>query len=434
MDGRDALPRCRAHSLYPGIQLSFACYNSASVVGVHVPILHPKINVTAKEPEPSLQSLRVRLERQQLSYDIRIGRDLRGKVGQLIRSVAGERARRVAVISNKRVFDLYGAGVINNLIERGFAAPHWLMPNGERFKNIQSLERILNFLVTAKLERDDFVLALGGGVVGDVAGFAAATYMRGIGLVQMPTSLLAQIDSSVGGKTGINLREGKNLVGSFHQPSSVLIDTQTLTTLPSRELVSGFCEAVKQGAVSGRKLFEQTTDLLTAYRSDRETLLSKKMEQLISAQCAFKASIVMNDEREATKRSDSRSRRILNFGHTTGHALEAVTSYRRFRHGEAVGHGMLVAGEISKNLGLLDATELESLRDAVRLCGRLPDAGDIDEKAIVQAIARDKKSQAGEIKWVLLEGIGRPRIIDGKEISQQLLRDSIRKGLGKRRN
>jgi 3-dehydroquinate synthase len=277
-------------------------------------------------------------------------------------------------------------------------------------------------------------MALGGGVVGDVAGFASAIYMRGLSLVQMPTTLLAQIDSSVGGKTGINLQEGKNLVGAFHQPSSVLIDTQTLTTLPRRELVSGFCEAVKQGAVGSRKLFEQTRKLLVAYQSDRSSLLSKEMELLISAQCSFKASIVMHDEREATGRSDSRSRRILNFGHTTGHALEAVTSYGRFRHGEAVGHGMLVAGEISTSLGLLDASELESLREAVDLCGPLPAASDLDDKAIADAITRDKKSDAGQIKWVMLEGIGRPRIVDGKEISPQLLRSSMRKALRRQRN
>jgi 3-dehydroquinate synthase len=308
------------------------------------------------------------------------------------------------------------------------------MANGERFKNIRSLERILKFMISERLERNDVVMALGGGVVGDVAGFASAIYMRGLSLVQVPTTLLAQIDSSVGGKTGINLREGKNLVGAFHQPSSVLIDTRTLMTLPRRELVSGFCEAVKQGAVAGRKLFEQTGKLLVAYKSDRSSLLSKEMELLISAQCSFKASIVMNDEREATGRSDSRSRRILNFGHTTGHALEAVTSYRRFRHGEAVGHGMLVAGEISKGLGLLDASELESLREAVDLCGRLPEAEDLDEKAIAQAITRDKKSDAGQIQWVMLEGIGRPRIVDGKEISSHLLRSSLRKALRRQRN
>jgi len=292
-----------------------------------------------------------------------------------------------------------------------------------------SVTRAVDFLAQSRLERGDAVLALGGGVVGDLAGFAAAVYLRGIPLIQLPTTLLAQIDSSVGGKTGINLPLGKNLVGSFHQPSCVVIDIQTLDTLPARELVSGFCEAVKQGAVASPALFQQTTNLLSEIRSKRATLLSSKTEKLIAAQCAFKAKIVVNDERESTRRTDRNSRRILNFGHTTGHALEALTSYRRFRHGEAVGHGMLVAGQISKNIGLLDITELESLREGVRLCGPLPFAGDLNERTIVEALSRDKKSVGGRVKWVLLERIGSPKIIDGKEISPQLLRLSLREAL-----
>src|SRR5262249_22504698 len=153
--------------------------------------------------------------------------------------------------------------------------------------------------------------------------------------------------SSIGGKTGINLSVGKNLVGAFHQPSCVVIDTGTLVTLPPRELVSGFCEAVKQASVAGRNLFRQTTSILKRVRADRKELLSTEMEELLAAHCAFKASVVAGDDRDSANRSDRRSRRILNFGHTTGHALEAVTAYRRFRHGEAVGHGMIVAGTIS---------------------------------------------------------------------------------------
>jgi 3-dehydroquinate synthase len=310
-----------------------------------------------------------------------------------------------------------------------FATSSWLMPDGERFKTFHSFERAVDFLANIGLEREDAVLALGGGVVGDLAGFAAAVYLRGISLIQMPTTLLSQIDSSVGGKTGINLPLGKNLVGAFHQPSCVVIDNQTLTTLPPRELVSGFCEAVKQGAVASPALFNQTTRLLSEFRSKRDVLPSSKMEKLIAAHCSFKAEVVVNDERESTKRTDRKSRRILNFGHTTGHALEAITSYRRFRHGEAVGHGMLVAGQISKNIGLLDTSELESLREGVRLCGPLPFAGDLDEKTIIEALSRDKKSVRGQVKWVLLERIGRPKIVGGKEISPRLLRLSLREAL-----
>jgi 3-dehydroquinate synthase len=248
--------------------------------------------------------------------------------------------------------------------------------------------------------------------------------LRGVPFIQVPTTLLAQIDSSVGGKTGVNLPAGKNLVGSFHQPSAVVIDVETLATLPARELVAGWCECVKQGAVGSPKLFKQTTDFLNAFHS-RGVFISAELEQLIASHCAFKASIVASDEREDLARRDRRSRRVLNFGHTIAHALEAVTNYRRFRHGEAVGHGMLVAGELSKNLGLLDQSELELLREAVGLCGPLPAAGDLDYRAITSAIAQDKKRTAGHVQWVLLEKIGQPRIVDGKEISRALLRKSV---------
>jgi 3-dehydroquinate synthase len=269
------------------------------------------------------------------------------------------------------------------------------------------------------------VISLGGGVVGDIAGFAAAVYLRGVPFIQIPTTLLAQVDSSVGGKTGVNLSGGKNLVGSFHQPATVIIDVETLTTLPARERVAGWCECVKQGAVSSRKLFNDTARYLRA-AGQSELAVSTQLEKVIAAHCAFKASIVAQDEREETGRFDRRSRRILNFGHTVAHALELVTNFRRFRHGEAVGHGILAAGEISKNLGLLDETELELLTTTVRLCGPLPSVRDLDERSVINAIAQDKKRSAGYIQWVMLERIGRPRIVDGREISPTLLRKSLR--------
>jgi len=378
-----------------------------------------------------LQSLRVRLERQQHRYEIRIGRDLRLQVGSLLHKQLGPQTRRVAIISNKTVFGLYGSEVTRSLHAQDFLVPCWLVSEGERFKTLRSLESALVFLAENGLERTDAVLALGGGVVGDLSGFAAATYLRGITFIQMPTTLLAQIDSSVGGKTGVNLPHGKNLVGAFHQPGAVLIDTHTLTSLPRRELVSGFCEAVKQGAVASKSLFKQTVNLLEKFQVDQKVLRSSEMEKFIGSHCQFKASIVAGDEREATSRSDVKSRRVLNFGHTTAHALETTTSYRRFRHGEAVGYGILVAAELSRNLGMLDSADLQSLRQAVRLCGPLPAASDLDEQSVIEAFRHDKKSLGGQVKWVLLEGIGRPRIVNGKEISTKLLRLSLREGLRK---
>jgi len=248
-------------------------------------------------------------------------------------------------------------------------------------------------------------------------------------LVQVPTTLLSQIDSSVGGKTGINLVTGKNLVGAFHQPASVFVDTETLASLPPRELTSGFCEMVKQALVADQSLFELTMRVMQKVGGKREFLSSPEFEELIGAQCGFKASIVANDERESTNRSDTKSRRVLNFGHTTAHALETVTNYRFFRHGEAVGYGMLVAGELSRNLGLIDAGELKQLRDAVSLCGPLPRADNLDLNEISAALKHDKKSVGGQINWVLLEGIGRPRIVAGGLISAKSLRLSLRVGL-----
>lgn len=372
-----------------------------------------------------LRRLVVRTKERAQEYEIRIGPGVRKEAGHVARGSLGNRAQRLALISNTRVFALYGPGLLKSLKASGFNVIPWSIGEGERFKSIQTVECVLRFFNEAGLERSDGVVALGGGVVGDVAGFAAAIYLRGIPFVQIPTTLLAQIDSSVGGKTGVNMDSGKNLVGSFHQPAAVISDIETLRTLPARELVAGWCECVKQGAIGSRKLFQETTDFLQTART-HDALESSQLEQLIASHCAFKASIVAADQREDPNRSDQRSRRILNFGHTIAHALETVTDYKRFRHGEAVGHGMLVAGELSKNLGLLNQTEVELLTEAIRLCGPLPSARDLDERAVISAIARDKKRTAGQIHWVLLERIGRPRIVDGKEISSTLIRRSVR--------
>ena len=371
-----------------------------------------------------MRRLQIRTKARAHEYEIRIGSGLLAEVGDAAGSCLGERARRIAIISNRRVFLLYGSAVVKSLKTSGFAVSHFLIGDGEQHKSVKTVETVLRFLHEARLERTDGVVSLGGGVVGDVTGFAAAVYLRGVPFIQVPTSLLAQVDSSVGGKTGVNLPGGKNLVGSFHQPQAAIADIETLATLPERELVAGWCECVKQGAVSSRKLFKETTDFLRV--NAKESLVSSRMEQLIASHCGFKASIVAADEREDPSRSDNRSRRILNFGHTIAHALETVTNHKRFRHGEAVGQGMLVAGELSKNLGLLSQTELELLNEAVGLCGPLPSTRDLDERAVVSAIAQDKKRTAGHVQWVLLERIGVPRIVDGKEISPTLLRKSVR--------
>jgi 3-dehydroquinate synthase len=203
-----------------------------------------------------LPRLHVRTNARKHEYEIRIGRGILSEAGEVVRGYLGDQARRIALISNLKVFSLYGSAVINSFKANSFEVSHWLMGDGERHKSLKTVEQALSFLSEVGLERTDAVVALGGGVVGDLAGFAAAIYLRGVRFIQVPTSLLAQIDSSVGGKTGVNLPRGKNLVGSFHQPGAVVVDVETLATLPARELTAGWCECIKQGAVSSRKLFE----------------------------------------------------------------------------------------------------------------------------------------------------------------------------------
>src|SRR2546425_3285711 len=283
-----------------------------------------------------MPTVRVRVPARPQKYEIKVGAGLLRTLGDELRAVSAE-AQTVALISNKTVFDLYGGVATESLRSADFGVKHLLISEGESSKSFRSFERAVAFLAENGLQRNDVVVALGGGVVGDLAGFAAATYLRGIAFVQAPTTLLAQIDASVGGKTGINLPSGKNLVGAFHQPRLVLVDVATLQSLPRRELTAGLCEMVKQGAVGDRKLFDRTVRLLRRCGTNFSLCLEQEDSQTevcatIAAHCRFKASIVAGDERENISRTDARSRRVLNFGHTAAHALEKVTRYRRFRH------------------------------------------------------------------------------------------------------
>lgn len=378
-----------------------------------------------------MQRLNISGPAHSFNYKIVIGQGVLSTTGRRVRRCLPDQAQHVALISNKKVFSLYGAVVAESLEASGFKVSSWLMGDGERYKSLSTAETVIQFLSDHGLERTDGVVALGGGVTGDLAGFAAAIYLRGVSFVQIPTTVVAQVDASIGGKVGVNLSSGKNRAGVFRQPGLVLSDVETLTTLPARELTAGWCECIKQGAIGSRKLFKQTTEYLSQIKSKRITV-SSQLEKLIAAQCAFKASVVRTDVHEDPARTDRRSRRILNFGHTVGHALESLTGYRRFRHGETVGWGMTVAGILSKNLGLLDKSELELLLAGIRLCGPLPSAENIDVQAILKAITSDKKSGHGELRWVLLERIGRPRIVSSKEIDAATLRTSIREGLRER--
>lgn len=367
-------------------------------------------------------------------YQINIGHKLLADCGNWAKSTLEKNTKKIAFISNKKVYGLYGENVKISLEKADFEVFTHLIGDGERFKNFRTLEKTLKFLSEHKFSRTDAIIALGGGVVGDLTGFAASIYLRGIPFLQIPTTLLAMIDSSVGGKTAVNTEFGKNLIGTFYQPNGVLIDAETLKTLPRKELVAGFCEAIKHGAISNQKLFDEVSIFLKENPLNRfktTDIHFKQLENLLANQVGFKAEIVANDEKEDVFRNDFRSRKILNFGHTTAHALEKITDYRRFKHGEAVGLGILVAAEISKRLDFFDKHSLQLLNDVVGLLGKMPKTDDIDLNQLIENFAFDKKMVGNSLKWILLNGIGKPVIIENKQIPTNILFESIQTVLNK---
>lgn len=378
-----------------------------------------------------IETVNIALSGSEHQYQINIGNDLLEGCGSWAKLKLSDSARKIAVISNPKVFSLYGGEVTNRLIQAGFEVFVYKIGDGERFKNFRTLEKTLRFFSQNGLKRSDAAIALGGGVVGDLTGFAASVYLRGVPFLQIPTTLLSMIDSSVGGKTAVNSTFGKNLIGTFYQPHGVLIDVATLQTLPRRELTAGFCEAVKQGAIADKKLFLQTAEFLQNFpnkrfkRYFRKSDFIENLSKLIAAQVAFKAEIVKGDEQENLNRSDFRSRKILNFGHTVGHALEKVTAYKYFKHGEAVGLGMLAAGEISKNVANLCQNELNLLNDVVGLTGNLPNCQNIETEKVMEAFSFDKKNVGNALQWILLEAIGQPKIVSGEEIPTDIIAKAV---------
>jgi 3-dehydroquinate synthase len=364
------------------------------------------------------QAVNVKTKNLRSSYSIEIDAGSLRSIGEIGAGIAP--GSTVAIISNKKVDGLYGSTVTNALKKAGLKPITHLIGDGERFKNLKTFGSTLKFLGENNISRTDLIVALGGGVVGDLAGFAAAVYLRGIKFIQVPTTLLSMIDSSVGGKTGINTDFGKNLVGAFYQPSAVLVDPNVLQTLPKRELTAGFCEAVKQGAIGGRKLLALTQKVL-----DRR-LEFNEFDRFLAEQIRFKASIVAADERESAAKTDAKSRKILNFGHTFGHAIEKVTRYRRFRHGEAVGHGVIFAAELSKKLELLGDDDVKLLNDVVHRAGVLPSLHGVEPSEVFEAFKFDKKSIGKSLQWILLEGIGKPVVKPSSEIPDTVLEDTLR--------
>ncbi len=328
------------------------------------------------------------------SYPILIGESLLAK-GELLAGLLP--ARDLLLVSNTTVAPLYAERVRASLLDRRIIDLR--LPDGEQYKTLEYVSRVLDALVANRFGRDAAVLALGGGVVGDLAGFAAACYQRGVAFAQLPTTLLAQVDSSVGGKTGVNHPGGKNLIGAFHQPCAVFADTSTLRTLPPRELRAGLAEVVKYGLVFDLSFL----DWIEANVDGLLALDEAALAHAIYRSCELKADVVRRDEREAGDRA------LLNLGHTFGHAIETATGYTEWLHGEAVAAGMLIAADMSSRLGLLPMADVQRLRELLQRIGLPVDAPKFGAARALDYMRMDKKVQSGRIRLVLLEQLGRAR-------------------------
>jgi len=343
------------------------------------------------------------------SYPIAIGPGLLADPAALARHVGGHKA---AIVTNTTVAPLYLEQVAAPLRAAGRDVVEIVLPDGEEYKHWGSLMQVFDALLANKCDRKTTLVALGGGVIGDLTGFAAASYMRGVPFVQIPTTLLAQVDSSVGGKTGINHPLGKNMIGAFYQPRAVLADTSTLGTLPDRELSAGLAEVIKHGAILDAAFFDWIEANIAALVAREPQALA----HAIARSCEIKADVVRRDEREGGLRA------VLNFGHTFGHAIEAGLGYGEWLHGEAVGCGMVMAADLSQRLGLVDAATVERLRALVKAAGLPTVAPDLGVERWIELMEVDKKNEGGAIKFILLKPLGSPSITS---VSEEALRATL---------
>jgi 3-dehydroquinate synthase len=349
------------------------------------------------------------------SYRILIGRGLLSRLGAECSRL--QLGRRCAIISDRNVAPRFAKIAQHSLEQAGFESFLITVPAGETAKSMKSVESCYDQLARHRLERNSFIIALGGGVVGDLAGFVAASYLRGIAFVQAPTTLLAQVDSSVGGKVGVNLKAGKNLVGAFYQPRLVLCDFDTLRTLPAREYRAGLAEVIKYGIIHDGALFRQLESAMPRLlKRDTKTLAG-----VVARCCEIKAKVVGQDETESGLRA------ILNFGHTIGHALEAVSGYGKYLHGEAISIGQIAAAEISAGESGLPEKDLQRIRRLFQRAG-LPvsvDLGRAARKKLLKAMQLDKKVSHGEVKFVLARRIG--SVVRGRRVSAGLIDGALDK-------
>ena len=348
-----------------------------------------------------MQTISVPLQNR--SYPIWIEKGLLTKLPELLKPM--NQGQKWVIFSQNEIISLYGNSLCKGLKSAGFQVELVVLPDGEKAKSLNELEGIFSQLIGMGCDRSSTFLALGGGVVGDATGFIAGTFMRGVDYIQIPTTLLAMVDSSIGGKTGVNLPDGKNLVGAIWQPKAVVIDIELLKSLQEREITSAMGEVLKYGAILDRNLFEVVAENL----NDILNLSKPELLTEVIGRCAkLKADVVVEDEREGGKR------RILNFGHTIGHALETHFGFETLRHGEAVAYGMLAAGKLSNEDGRLEIEDFELLQTTIKKLP-LPKLPEFDAENILKIMQRDKKVKDRKINFVLLEAIGKTVIVDSIE-------------------
>ena len=345
-----------------------------------------------------MQRLNINLGKR--SYDILLGSGLLGKLGERLSQIV--EPSRIVLITHPSLFKIYGDKVLSGFKDQGWTADLIEVEEGETSKTLGQAEKIFDRLLDLKCDRKSVLIALGGGVIGDLVGFVAATFQRGVPFVQVPTTLLSQVDSSVGGKTAVNHPKGKNMIGAFYQPCLVLADLDTLQTLPQKEFRAGLAEIIKYGVISDSSLFEYLEKNV-----EKILQLDKKcLEYIIKTSCSIKAEVVEKDELE------NHYRMILNFGHTLGHAIEALTHYSKFIHGEAVAIGMVYAAKLSQKLGKCQEGIPRRLDRLVRKFGLPADLPDLNSKAIIESLYHDKKTMNRKIKFILVKEIGIVEIVD----------------------
>jgi len=363
----------------------------------HIPASDPSMNDLSTPASTPASTFTLNVDLGERSYPIAIGANLLADPALLARHV---NSRQVAIVTNTTVAPLYLDAVAAPLRAAGLEVIEIILPDGEQYKNHASLMQIFDALLANKCDRKTTLVALGGGVIGDLTGYAAASYMRGVPFVQLPTTLLAQVDSSVGGKTGINHPLGKNMIGAFYQPRAVLADISTLATLPARELSAGLAEVIKHGAIIDLALFEWVERNIGKLMARDQACLA----HAIARSCEIKAEVVRQDEREGGLRA------ILNFGHTFGHAIENGLGYGAWLHGEAVGCGMVMAADLSHRMGLVDAATVARMRDLVTAAGLPTVAPKFSLERWIELMEVDKKNEGGTIKFILLKPLGSPSI------------------------